>query len=597
MEPNLNHHHHQQQQQPLQSPPPHSQAHDALLRAGPRLRPLQQVHSHIIISGLSHSRSLLTKLLTLACSAAASITYTHHLYLSIPNPDSFLFNSLIKASSKSGFPFDAIRFYARMRFLGLSQSNFTFTAVIKACADLSNLGYGRIVHSHVLVSGFGSDSFVEAALVSLYAKSGDLVVARKVFDGMSERTIVAWNAMISGYEQNGLAKNAVEVFRRMWDVGVEPDSATLVSVLSGCSQLGSLGLGRWVHDYVVENGLDVNVILGTSLINMYARCGSVGRARQVFDAMIERNVVAWTAMISGYGMHGYGIEAVNLFNQMIAHGPRPNDVTFVAVLSACAHAGLHKDGSEVFQCMRERYGMVPRMEHHVCMVDMFGRAGYLKEAMEYIEKSIPGSPPPAVWTAMLSACKMHKNFDLGVQVAEHLLTIEPDNPGHYVLLSNIYALAGRVDRVELIRELMIRQGLKKQVGYSVVEIDQTTHMFCMGDKKHPQTTEIYRYLDELMLKCREAGYEPEPDSVMHELEEEEREVALKFHSEKLAVAFGIMITSEGTKIRIAKNLRMCSDCHSAFKFISVVSRREIIVRDKHRFHHFKDGSCSCQDYW
>lgn len=469
--------------------------------------------------------------------------------------------------------------------------------MIKACADLSALSFGRVVHSHVFVSGHGLDSFVQAALVTFYAKSGDLVVARKVFDKMTERTVVAWNSIISGYEQNGFANEAIGLFHRMRKLGVEFDPATFVSLLSACSQVGALELGCWVHEYIVANEFKVNVVLGTSLINMYARCGNVSKAREVFESMNDRNVVAWTAMVMGYGMHGHGRQAIELFQRMRTHGPAPNYVTFIAVLSACAHAGLVHEGRQAFASMRKDYGIVAGMEHHVCMVDMLGRAGFLSQAFEYIKEQLTANPPPAVWTAMLGACKMHRNLDLGVQVAEQLLASEPENPGHYVLLSNIYALAGRMDRVEMIRNIMIRRGLKKQVGYSTIEIDQMTYLFVLGDKSHLETTEIYRYLDKLMLRCREAGYVPAPEFVMHELEEEEREYALSYHSEKLAIAFGLLKTGHGMGIRIVKNLRMCEDCHAAIKFISAVTNREIIVRDKLRFHHFKDGSCSCLDYW
>ncbi|ONK68998.1 uncharacterized protein A4U43_C05F18210 [Asparagus officinalis] len=302
-------------------------------------------------------------------------------------------------------------------------------------------------------------------------------------------------------------------------------------------------------------------------------------------------------LIAGYGMHGYGESAVKLFLSMRHSGPSPNDVTFVAVLSACAHAGMVNEGREVFECMKRDYGLVPRTEHFVCMVDMYGRAGMLEEAMQFIRDYISGEPGPVVWTAMVGACKMHKDFDLGVEVAERLLAVEPENPGHYVLLSNIYALKGKMDKVEKIRNVMIHRRLKKQTGYSSIEIDHVVHVFRMGDTLHPKSAEVYKLLEELVHKIKEAGYVPETDSVLHELEDEEREVALRFHSEKLAVAFGIMNTKDGTLIRIVKNLRMCSDCHLAIKFISIVTDREIIVRDKHRFHHFKEGNCSCQDYW
>ncbi|XP_052200874.1 pentatricopeptide repeat-containing protein At2g33760 [Diospyros lotus] len=568
---------------------------EAILRAGPRLKPLQQVHARLIISGSHCSLPLATKLLVLACTAGA-ITYARQLFFSTPNPDSFLFSSLITACSKFHFPLDAVLFYRRLLASSVWPSNYIFTAVIKACAELSALRIGRVVHCQSLVRGYGLDSFVQAALVSLYAKCGDLVIGRKVFDEMPVRTVVAWNSMISGYEQNGLAQEAIGLFYQMGDLGVEFDLATLVSVLSACSQAGALELGRWIHDYIINHGFDINVVLGTSLINMHARCGSVSKAREVFDSMDERNVVAWTAMISGYGTHGYGRQAMELFDKMRAHGPAPNDVTLVAVLSACAHAGLVQEGRQALASMRD-YGLAPGMEHHVCMVDMLGRAGLLNEAFQYIEQLNPVKPAPAVWTAMLGACRMHKDFDLGGQVAEHLLAAEPDNPGHYVLLSNVYALAGRMDRVELIRNTMIQKGLKKQVGYSTIEVNQKTHLFSMGDKSHPETVEVYQYLDELMQRIGEAGYVPVSDSIMHELEEEETEYALRYHSEKLAIAFGILKTNPGVTVRIVKNLRMCEDCHSAIKFISAVANREIIVRDKLRFHHFKDGSCSCADYW
>lgn len=403
--------------------------------------------------------------------------------------------------------------------------------------------------------------------------------------------------MISGYEQNGLPNEAIALFREMCELGVRPDSASFVCVLSACSQLGSLDLGCWVHDCVVSSGVHVNVVLATSLINMFSRCGDVSRARAVFDSMNEGNVIAWTAMISGYGMHGHGVQAMELFHDMKARGLAPNRVTFVAVLSACAHAGLVHEGRQVFASMGHEYGVVPGVEHHVCMVDMLGRAGLLSEAYQFIKELSPDELVPAVWTAMLGACKMHKNFDLGVEAAEHLISLEPENPGHYVLLSNMYALSGRMDRVESVRNVMIQRGLKKQVGYSIIDVNNKTYLFSMGDKSHPETNEIYQYLDELIWRCKEAGYAPVPESAMHELEEEEREYALRYHSEKLAVAFGLMKTSHGVTLRIVKNLRICEDCHAAIKLISAVTNREIVIRDKLRFHHFREGSCSCLDYW
>lgn len=450
----------------------------------------------------------------------------------------------------------------------------------------------------MLATGFDPDRFVQTSLVVFYAKGGKSVVARKVFDRMPEKSVVAWNAMISGYEQNGRAAAAIELFHLMREEGMEPDEATLAILLSACSQVGDLGLGKWVHEHYIEgNNLNLGVVLGSSLVNMYARCGHVGKAREVFEGLPEQNVVSWTAMIAGYGMHGFGEQAMELFKRMQLDGPLPNPVTFVAVLSACAHGGMVERGKEAFESMKCDYGLIPRAEHHVCMVDLYGRAGLLDEAMQFIKDQITGEPGAAVWTAFLGACKMHKDFDRAAGIATKLLALEPENPSHYVLLSNIHALAGKMNKVEEIRDVMISRGWRKHIGYSLIEINHVSYLFRMGDTSNPKMVEIYRYLEELICRIREAGYEPMTDSVLHELEEEEREVALRVHSEKLAVAFGLLSTSKGTLIRIVKNLRICGDCHLAIKFIARETSREIIVRDKHRFHHFKDGLCSCHDYW
>ncbi|KAL2925289.1 hypothetical protein RDABS01_023334 [Bienertia sinuspersici] len=473
-----------------------SSAYQALVRAGPHLKQLQQVHAHLITSGAHRSLSLLTKLAILACSSHSSISYARKISLSIPNPDSYFFNSLIRITSKAkfGLVYDAIFFYQRMLFFFVSPSNYTFTSLIKCCADVSALKLGKSVHTHALVNGFCLDSFVQASLVAFYSKCGELGIARKVFDKMPQRSVVAWNTMISGYEQNGYCKNAVELYNLMINSGFNPDSTTFVGVLSACAQLGALELGSLVHDYVNNHRIEVTVNLGTSLINMYAKCGNVRKAREVFDSMRDKNVVTWTTMISGYGIHGHVKEAMEIFRLMKCYGPSPNEITFVAILSACAHAGMVNEGRAIFSSMRDDYRMAAQIEHHVCMVDLLGRAGLLIEAYNYAKEL--KRPSPAIWTAMIGACKMHKNLDLGVEAAEKLLAIEPDNPGHYVMLSNVYALAGKMERVEKIRNVMIKKRLKKHVGYSTIEVEQRTHMFSMGDKSHPDTPAIYLYLDD-----------------------------------------------------------------------------------------------------
>ncbi|CAN8315991.1 unnamed protein product [Cochlearia groenlandica] len=556
----------------------------------------KQMHGHTIKHGFSLEVPIGSALSTMY-SKCGSLEDGSLVFQRTPNKDVVSWNAMISGLSHNGRGDEALELFEEM--LAVSPSNYTFTSVIKSCADLSALRIGKGVQCHAVVSGFGLDTYVQASLVTFYSKCGDMRSARQVFDVMPVKSIVAWNSLVSGLEQNGFAEEAIRVFYQMRESGFEPDSATFVSLLSACAHTGAISLGSWVHRYIVQEGLGLNVKLGTALINLYSRCGDVEKAREVFDIMKETNVAAWTAMISAYGSHGHGKQAVDLFNKMDdGYGPIPNNVTFVAVLSACAHGGLVEEGRSVYKRMTESYGLIPGVEHHVCMIDMLGRAGFLEEAYRFIHQldAMGKATPPALWTAMLGACKMHKNFDLGVEIAKRLIELEPENPGHHVMLSNIYALSGKTDEVSHIRDGMIKNNLRKQVGYSVIEVENKTYLFSMGDESHQETGEIYHYLETLMSRCKEIGYKPVSEAVMHQVEDEEKEYSLRYHSEKLAVAFGLLKTVD-VAITVVKNLRICEDCHSAFKYISIVSNRQIIVRDKLRFHHFQNGSCSCMDYW
>lgn len=342
--------------------------------------------------------------------------------------------------------------------------------------------------------------------------------------------------------------------------------------------------------------LEENVFVGTSVIDMYCKCGRVGMARKAFNRMKEKNIKSWTAMLAGYGMHGQAREALEVFDEMQNAGVKPNYITFVSVLAACSHAGLVKEGWHWFNAMTAKFNIIPGVEHYGCMVDLLGRAGHLNEAYDLI-KGMKVNPDFIVWGALLGACRIHKNVELGEISARMLFELDPKNCGYYVLLSNIYADAGRWDDVDRLRVMMKKRGLVKPPGYSLVELKGQIHVFLVGDKEHPRHEEIYVYLETLSVKMQETGYVPDTTSVLHDVDQEEKETVLRVHSEKLAVAFGIMNTAQGTTIQVIKNLRVCGDCHTAIKFISKIVSREIVVRDSNRFHHFKDGFCSCGDYW
>lgn len=417
---------------------------------------------------------------------------------------------------------------------------------------------------------------------------------------MSRRNIVTWNSVINGFALNGRAGEALALFRRMRDEDedVEPDGFTVVSLLCACAELGALALGRRVHVYSIKQGLyGRNVHVGNSLVDLYAKCGSVEEGRKVFDEMgSKRNVVSWTSLIVGMAVNGFGKEALELFGAMERERLRPTEITLVGVLYACSHCGLVDEGFQYFDRMREEYGIVPKMEHYGCMVDLLGRAGLVEEAHDYI-MTMPVKPNAVIWRTLLGACTMHKKLDLGEVASSKLKELDPGHSGDFVLLSNMYASAGRWRDVQKLRKYMRKGGVKKHPGRSLLELGNSVREFVMGDRSHPMTDEIYEKLEEIAKGLRKEGYVPKTSNVLADIEEEEKETALGYHSERLAIAFALITTSPGTPIRIVKNLRVCEDCHIVTKLISKVYEREIVVRDRSRFHHFKDGLCSCKDYW
>eukprot|EP01018_Ginkgo_biloba_P013188 Gb_32449 [translate_table: standard] len=288
-------------------------------------------------------------------------------------------------------------------------------------------------------------------------------------------------------------------------------------------------------------------------------------------------------------------------NSAYQTGIPPNHFTFASVLPACAkltslEQGLVEEGYQYFYRMNQHYHITPVMEHYVCMVDLLGRAGRLDEALEFINK-MPIKPNATVWKSLLAACRIHTNIEVGEFVAECLIELDPKNAGPYVLLSNIYATVGRWDDSEKVRRMMKDRRVKKMPGCSWIEVNKQMHTFVVGDRSHPQTQKIYAKLESLYSQMKSAGYVPDTRFVLHDVEEEQKEQIIFHHSEKLAIAFGLINTSPNTTIRVIKNLRVCSDCHSAAKFISKIVAQEIVLRDANRYHHFKDGWCSCGDYW
>ncbi|KAI3687193.1 hypothetical protein L1987_80886 [Smallanthus sonchifolius] len=434
------------------------------------------------------------------------------------------------------------------------------------------------------------------AMVTGYMKARKVDLAEKLFDEMPERNLVTWNTMVSGYVENGRADDGLKLFRTMVETGVKPNSSTISSVLLGCSNLSLLKLGKQVHQFINKSPLSSHTMVNTSLISMYCKCGDLETACKLFHGTLRKDIVTWNAMISGYAQHGEGDKALLLFDTMKKEGIKPDWITFIGVLSACNHAGLVTRGIQYFDSMQRDYNIQPKPDHFTCMVDLLGRAGKLVEALNLI-KSMPFKPHPAIFGTLLGACRVHKNLELAEYAARNLLECDPSSTVGYVQLANVYAAMRKWDRVSTVRRSMKDNKVVKFPGYSWIEIKNSVHEFRSGDRVHPELVLIHEKLNQLEEKMRVAGYIPVLEFALHDVGDEQKEKLLLWHSEKLAIAYGLIKMAEGVPIRVFKNLRACGDCHEATKFISAIEKREIIVRDNSRFHHFKDGRCSCGDYW
>ncbi|KAM3701101.1 hypothetical protein ACJW31_05G148000 [Castanea mollissima] len=387
-------------------------------------------------------------------------------------------------------------------------NSVTLASVLPACAGLAALNLGKELHCNILKNGLDGRCHVGSAITDMYAKCGRLDLAHHTFERMSERDSVCWNSMITCYSQNGKPEEAIDLFRQMGKGGTKYDCVSISAALSACAALSSLHYGKEIHGFMIKGAFSSDLFTESALIDMYAKCGNLDSARSVFDMMQGKNEVSWNSLISAYGNHGHLKDSLTLFHEMLENRIQPDHVTFLAIISACAHAGQVDNGAHYFRCMTEEYGIPARMEHYACMVDLFGRAGQLNKAFETI-KSMPFAPDAGVWGTLLGACRVHGNVELAEVASRHLFDLDPQNSGYYVLLSNIHADAGQWGSVLKIRSLMKERQVQKVPGYSWIDINNITHIFSAADGSHPQSAEIYSLLNNLLLELRKEGYVPQ----------------------------------------------------------------------------------------
>lgn len=480
-----------------------------------------------------------------------------------------------------------------MSRVGVRPNDFTYSTILKSQPGVSP----SEIHAQAIKSNYAKSPSVGNALLNAYVKRGNVDEASKVFQRIEEKDIVAWSAMICGYAQTGDTEGAVRIFVQMANEGIKPNEYTFSGIINACAApTAGVEQGKQLHAWSIKSRFNNAVCVSSALLTMYSKRGDIESAFEVFKRQRERDLVSWNSIISGYAQHGYGRKALEVFEEMQRQNLEMDGVTFIGVISACTHTGLPNEGQRYFDIMVKDHHIEPRMEHYSCMVDLYGRAGMLVKAMEII-KEMPFPASANVWRTLLAASCIHRNLEVGKLAADKLISLQPQNPASYVLLTNMYASVGNWKERAKVRKLMEEKKVKKVAGYSWIEVKNKTYTFLAGDVSHPRSNQIYAKLEELSCQLKGAGYQPDTSYVFQDVDEEHKEAILSQHSERLAIAFGLIGTPPGTPLQIVKNLRVCGDCHTVIKLISILEGRDIVVRDSNRFHHFKGGLCSCGDYW
>ncbi|CAH9072022.1 unnamed protein product [Cuscuta epithymum] len=521
------------------------------------------------------------------CTEEATRLFTEMINAGI-SPDETTLVTVISSCSSQGIPSLADGLVRMIEEKGIHLNCFVKTALLDMHAKCGNLEMARKIFDEM---GSYRNSVTWNAMISAYARDGNLDSAKELFDRMPVRDIVSWNSIIAAFAQNGQSKIAIDLFKEMIEKELVPDEVTMLSVISACGHLGALEFGKEVVNFLMKDQIKLNISGYNSLIFMYSKCGSMNDAKRIFQSMECRDVVSYNALVTGFAAYGKGVEAVDLLWRMEAENIKPDRITYMGVLTACSHAGLIDEGQRIFESIK-----APAVDHYACMVDLLARNGKLDDAKGLIER-MPLQPHAGIYGALLNASRIHKRIDHAEFAAGKLFEMEPENDGNYILLSNLYASVRRWEDVERIRGLMRKEGISKTTGWSWVEHGGKMHKFIVGDQFHEKSDHIYRVLREMEKKMRVAGYIADKSCVLRDIEEEEKEEMVGSHSEKLAVAFAVLVSEPGSVIRVVKNLRICRDCHTSMKIISKLEKREIIVRDNNRFHCFNNGLCSCKDYW
>ncbi|PSR99971.1 Pentatricopeptide repeat-containing protein [Actinidia chinensis var. chinensis] len=565
----------------------------------------KQIHGYIVKYEIESNASVGNALCGLY-SKCGSFNSAVKAFWRIGEKNVISWTTVISSCGDNGEPAMGLSLFSVMISEGIEPNEFTLTSVLSLCHTMQDLDVGSQVHSLSIKLGYELSPPVTNSIMHLYLKCGCVHEAKKLFDGMEEVSLVTWNAMIAGYAQMiGLAEDglsayrsgveALNIFLRLHRSCTKPDLFTFSSILTICSSLVASQQGEQVHAQTIKTGFLADVVVGTALVNMYNKCGSIERASKAFVELSTRTLISWTNMITGFAQHGRSQQALHLFQDMRFVGVRPNQITFVGVLSACSHAGMVDEALAYFEMMKNEYKIKPVMDHFACLIDMFVRLGRLDEAFDII-KTMDFEPNEFIWSMLVAGCRNQGNLELGFYAAEQLLKLNPKNPEICFLLLNLYLSAERWKDVSRVRKLMKEEKMGKIKDWSWISIKDKVYSFKPSDQFHPQRKEVDQLLGDLLEKARTLGYESQGALEVTEENDEGTTFSSVHHSEKLAVMFGLLKTPNAAPIHVIKSISMCQDCHSFIKYVSALTAREIIVRDSKRLHKFVNGDCSCGDF-
>ncbi|GAA0173151.1 hypothetical protein LIER_26826 [Lithospermum erythrorhizon] len=519
----------------------------------------------------------------------------------IPCKNCVSYNALLAGFCNNGEGSRAFNLFCTMVEEGVELTDYALTSALNACGLMKQRGTSEQIHAFVLKVGCGKNEHIEASLIDMCTRCDRMRDAEQMYHklGLDLINSVMLTTMICAYARNGQPEEAFSLFcKYKSEIYLVADEALVAAIIGVCGTLGLHDLGEQIYSQAIKGGFLSDIGIGNSMISMYSKCGKIKDASIIFDNMQKHDTVSWNCLIAGYVLHRLGNKALNVWEKMKLVGEIPDSVTTLLVISAygCTNHNLIDSCRDLLHSMQSTYQIKPTMEHYACFIRVLGYWGLLEEA-EAIVNKMPFEPGPPIWRALLDSCRLGLNTTIGKRVAKNILSMEPQDTSTYILKSNLYSASGRWHCSEVVRNEMREKGFRKLPGRSWIIYQNMVHSFFARDKSHPQCKDIYSGLEILVMECIKAGYVPDTSFVLHEVEEYQKKEFLFYHSSKLAVTFGLLMSKPGKPIRVMKNIVLCGDCHTFFKYVSVVTKRDVYIRDASGFHCFVNGKCSCNDYW